>query len=724
MKRRHFLQAAASTLTTLGLSQWDLMQQGSRYGKILAQDAPRKFALLVGINEYLQGSRPIQHLKGCQTDVALQQELLLHRFKFAPEDIVTLTDRQATRQNILNKFQTHLIAKAKPGDVVVFHFSGHGSRLLDPNPIDGKPYNSAFVPYDAGNLNPDGSVNDIMGRTLFLLMSALKTQNVTAVLDSCYSGGGTRGTVTIRSVRDSEASKPSPAELSYQETLRKQLNLSPQELQRLRQESAAKGAVFAATLPEQTAEDRQFPDGFHAGAFTYLLTQYLWSQTADIGNAQQFLKTALPKLTGYQIPSFDLAQPTGTTQPLYFIPPKQRTAQAVITQVTGSQADIWLGGLDYITLSALAPGSTFALLDEAGQNTGQVTLNSRQGLTARATVPTDAQLGTLLRETSRVIPNDFRMRIGLDLSLGNELAAIQAELEQLGRVKAVLAQTGERLYPEGIDYIFSRVTPAYQALIKQIKQGEQPQLNSVALFAPNLELIPNSSGQAGESAQAAIKRLYPKLQSLIAAQLVRQTLNANTSNLKVDVQINLQNQPEFIVAKAGSLGGQGSDSSPVRSLSLNTPIQFQLANQDTTPLYFLVMLVNPDGQLEILFPNLYTLGNLKTISQVLPKTHRLVPNPNQGDAFTLAQNMLGRSEVLVIASPKPLDTAFKQLQTLVSEQPQQNPFRTSRSTDAIADLLSNLGTRTSQSSYTLSNNDLVSLSIPFEVIPNKKDLLH
>ncbi len=717
MKRRHFLQAAASTLATVGLSQWDLIRQGNRYAKVLAQDAPGKLALLVGIDQYSQGNRPIQWLNGCKTDVTLQQELLIHRFKFAPGDIVTLTDQQATRQNILDKFQTHLIERAKPGDIVVFHFSGHGSRLLDPDPLEGKPYNSAFVPFDAGSLNPDGSVNDIMGHTLFLLMSALKTQNVTAVLDSCYSGGGTRGTVTIRCVRDSEASKPSPTELSYQESLRKQLKLSPQELQRLRKESAAKGAVLAATLPEQTAEDRQFTGGFSAGAFTYLLTQYLWEQTAEIGNAQQFLKTALPKLTGYQIPSFDLAQPTGTTQPLYFIPPKQRTAQAVVTQVSGSQADIWLGGLDYITLSALAPGSTFALLNETGQSTGQVTINSRQGLTARATVQGNAQPGTLLRETSRVIPNDFRLRMGLDPSLGNELSIIQADLEQLGRVKAVPAQTGERPYSEGVDYILSRVTSAYQALIKQ---REQPPLNSVALFAPNLELLSNSFGQPGESAQAALKRLYPKLQSLIAAQLVRQTLNANTSNLKVDVQINVQNQPEFIVAKAGSLGGQGSDSSPVRALPLNTPIQFQLDNQDTTPLYFLVMLVNPDGQLEILFPNLYTLGDLKTISQVSPKTNRLVPNPNQGDSFTLAQNTLGRSEVLVIASPKPLDTAFKQLQTLVSEQPQQNPFRTSRSTDAIADLLSNLGTRTSQASYTLSTNDLVTLSIPFEVIPNKK----
>jgi hypothetical protein len=37
-----------------------------------------------------------------------------------------------------------------------------------------------------------GAVRDIMGHTLFLLMSAIKTENFTAVIDSCFSGSATR----------------------------------------------------------------------------------------------------------------------------------------------------------------------------------------------------------------------------------------------------------------------------------------------------------------------------------------------------------------------------------------------------------------------------------------------------------------------------------------------------------------------------------------------------
>lgn len=52
IKRRHFLQFAASTLASLGVSTLHLQRQSIRYGNVLAQPTQRKRALLVGINEY------------------------------------------------------------------------------------------------------------------------------------------------------------------------------------------------------------------------------------------------------------------------------------------------------------------------------------------------------------------------------------------------------------------------------------------------------------------------------------------------------------------------------------------------------------------------------------------------------------------------------------------------------------------------------------------------
>lgn len=68
---------------------------------------------------------------GCITDVEMQQHLLIHRFGFNKNDVHILTDAQATREGILGAFDEYLIGQGKPGDVVVFHFFGHGSRVDD-----------------------------------------------------------------------------------------------------------------------------------------------------------------------------------------------------------------------------------------------------------------------------------------------------------------------------------------------------------------------------------------------------------------------------------------------------------------------------------------------------------------------------------------------------------------------------------------------------------------
>ena len=210
--------------------------------------------MLVGINKY-----PNLPLRGCLTDVELQRHLLIYRFGFNPKDIYTLTDEKATRDGILAAFEEYLINQVKPGDVVVYHYSGHGSQALDPDPIVVDPtnqnpgINSTFVPFD-GDLSDEeltkGSVvKDIMGHTLFLLMSAVKSENFTAILDSCYSGGGVRK-LTVRARKDSPNSQNiqiSPAEKAYQEKWLSRLKLSRTEFIRRYREGVAKGVVLAAS---------------------------------------------------------------------------------------------------------------------------------------------------------------------------------------------------------------------------------------------------------------------------------------------------------------------------------------------------------------------------------------------------------------------------------------------------------------------------------------------
>ncbi|GAX44259.1 peptidase C14 caspase catalytic subunit p20 [Tolypothrix sp. NIES-4075] len=317
---------------------------------------PCKLALLVGINEYPNG---LPRLYGCVNDVRLQKELLIHRFGFKDNDILTLTDKQATRKGILTAFEDHLIKQAKPGDVVVFHFSGHGSQVVDPDRDSPDGLNSTFIPIDS-ELPPGfpvtgGPVQDIMGHTLFLLMYALKTDNVTVVLDSCHSGGGTRGNFRVRSRGDGSILQPSNEELEYQKQWLGRLGLSKEKFIELRRKGVAKGVVIAAAKREQLASDASFSN-FYAGAFTYDLTQYLWQQTGDepvttaIANVGRSTKELARQSGNTQEPEIEVRfSKQNYNAPIYFTRSPALSAEAVVTQVTGIVSSLFLspnmGGL-------------------------------------------------------------------------------------------------------------------------------------------------------------------------------------------------------------------------------------------------------------------------------------------------------------------------------------------------------------------------------------------
>jgi hypothetical protein len=389
--RRHFLQFTGSALAAIGLNQLSFLQSAQRYGKVLAQSTPRKLALLVGINNYAS-----QPLEGCLNDVDLQRNLLIYRFGFNPKDILVLPDTRATRQGILTAFEEHLIKQAKPGDVVVYHYSGHGSRIFDPNPIVVEPgqegLNGTFVPVDsnlpAGYPDVGGSVQDIMGHTLFLLMSALKTENVTVVLDSCFSGGATRD-ARVRSRDGGKNVLVSSDEKTYQEQWLSRLKLSAEEFVRGYRAGVAKGVVLAATAPYQLAREVNI-NGFKAGIFSYLLTHFLWQEDSSI---EQIFQKILPEIPQAfeQLPRYEVkVGKEYQRQAPFFINSPKSPAQAVVTRVKGDSVQLWLGGVD---LRKVTTGTVFTAI----KGTGQVKVVSRDGLVAQATIEKAVAEGTPLR---------------------------------------------------------------------------------------------------------------------------------------------------------------------------------------------------------------------------------------------------------------------------------------------------------------------------------------
>ncbi|NER30410.1 MAG: DUF4384 domain-containing protein [Symploca sp. SIO1C4] len=718
IQRRHFLQIAGSSLATVGLSHIDIITQGDRYGKILAKNTPRKLALLVGINQYPEGGR-FTNLSGCVTDVDLQQQLLIHRFGFNPKDIVRLTssknDQQPTRDNIITAFEEHLIKQAKLGDIVVFHFSGHGSRLPEydravRNCLK-RAKNSTLVPAD---LNPEGWANDIMGRTLFLLVSALNTENVTLVLDSCYSGGGTRGNFRVRSITGHRF-RPSPQELEYQQQWLRRLQLSPTQLASRRCAGVAKGVVIASAQANQLAADADF-SSFHAGAFTYYLTLYLWQQTATVSSAIAQVSNALPP----QYSQGPLAD-GNVNEPVYFLQQPAFSTDAVITRLKGNQATVWLGGVNQQILPTFDSGATFTIFNHDGEAMGEVELASRQGLIGE-TVPLQGQLrsslqpGSRLQVSSRVIPADLKLSIGLDPSLASEGELAKEAFSAIRRLEVVTAQSGDIPYPGGVSYILSRMTTDYLSY----QQGSDlPDVGNIGLFTQGLEVVPSSFGQAGETVSAAVKRLEAKLKSLLAIHILKKTLNSNSSQLDVEVSLNLVGRQEEIIAKVSTSTSRSNSQGlpPVypRILPLKQLFQFKVQNHDSSNLYFTIILIDSGGELVVVFPYHWPVSNENM--EVKAGQTLLVGNSEELKLQAIAS---GSGEALVILSRSPLTKAVKLLQSLAQEQNRSSgPVVIERSpVDVVGSLLDDLSDYRSSDTVTVqqvSAAEIATLSITFEV---------
>ena len=157
------------------------------------------YALLVGINAY---QPPLAQLRGCRKDVA-QIEGFINKYVGNGMNVhlKKLEDQQATYGHIKTAFRDHL-GQAGPGDIIWFHFSGHGSEeptakeFLDLEP-NGKDQNLICYP------DPSGSSDYLADKELAVLLYELQQKasgsepvHIVVSLDCCHSGSGTRSAVT------------------------------------------------------------------------------------------------------------------------------------------------------------------------------------------------------------------------------------------------------------------------------------------------------------------------------------------------------------------------------------------------------------------------------------------------------------------------------------------------------------------------------------------------
>jgi hypothetical protein len=197
--------------------------------RLAAHDPVRaleKRAVLIGINDYTASSLPApattappdrdwEDLQGAVTDVGVLRDLLIFRYGFAPANIVTLTNQQATRAAILDALERNLVTSSKKDDVTFFYYSGHGSQVENLCSDEPDHMDESIVPADSRL-----GAADIRDKELRRLFNGILNNGarLTVVFDSCHSGSGARGfdaALRPRSVRPdlrdvADASDPGP----------------------------------------------------------------------------------------------------------------------------------------------------------------------------------------------------------------------------------------------------------------------------------------------------------------------------------------------------------------------------------------------------------------------------------------------------------------------------------------------------------------------------------
>jgi hypothetical protein len=686
--RRAFLQRLALVCGALGLTDASLAGRVAAYQQALAQPANRRLALLVGIDRYpesvWQGGDGAGHgfpLRGCATDVALQKALLVQRFGFAPQDVLTLVDGEATRDRILQAIDDHLIAQVQPGDGVVFHFSGLGGQV---HPSDRPQVAIPTLVAVDSHLPQDQSpvIQDLLLGALAERLRQLPTSQITTVLDTSSAEPQTnlQGNFRVRS-RPVIPTGDLPPAWATADT----------RLDTLTQ-PAWPGLVVRASTRDRVALESDW-SGFSAGVFTYALTQQLWTAALGADRAglfQRVNQTMMRWLGPGRAAQIVEPLPPKSRQRLYGLgrdrqPPVVGVIESLNTN--NKTAQIWLGGTLPTVLAQTAMGSRLRPAlppGTASPPSGDLILQSRQGLRATAQLQTlnGLAVGTGLVEAVRLLPRQVALQVALDDGL-ERIERVDATSALAGIPYVDTALAGEQM----ADCLFGRVQAGHaptltaaapspgMALGRSLAAEPDPEPASPSgygLFAPDHTLIPGTTTGHDEAVKTAVGRLHEHLQGLLAAKLMRLTENAVSSELAVRFTLETAEKVQRVLAQAETARSQSRGGAATVSPSLKTAdngggrrLRFRLQNRSRQPLYCFLAALDHRGRFSVYCPTLADpplpdepLDNLLTAAKLAPDGQRSFPASETG---WLMQHPAGTLEVFAILSAAPFRQTWRTL---------------------------------------------------------------
>lgn len=233
-----------------------------------------KKAVLVGINRYRV---PGADLRGCVPDVKNMSRLLQEQFGFDAGDITMITDFDATKKAMQDAI-TGLVGGGKRGDVLLLHYSGHGSNVPDDNNDEEDDNRDEILcPTDLDWYDP---LRDDWLRKAFDGLGA--GVSLTFISDSCHSGTITRA-IQPPDAEVIERYLPSPWDLATVESGRDLTGTTRGTVHKAPETQRKGRDIVPVDMPEvlisgcradQTSADAHISGGY-AGALTYNLVEAL-----------------------------------------------------------------------------------------------------------------------------------------------------------------------------------------------------------------------------------------------------------------------------------------------------------------------------------------------------------------------------------------------------------------------------------------------------------------
>jgi hypothetical protein len=137
----------------------------------------KNWALIIGIDDYYQATK----LKYAVNDAKSVRNLLVDNFGFNNKYIIELYNADATKENIVQKFE-YLINNTEINDRLFIFFGGHGITVSQPDQRE----RGYILPVDANPNSP--VVTSISTFQLNEYSDAIPAKHLYFVIDACYGG--------------------------------------------------------------------------------------------------------------------------------------------------------------------------------------------------------------------------------------------------------------------------------------------------------------------------------------------------------------------------------------------------------------------------------------------------------------------------------------------------------------------------------------------------------